>query len=72
MNPLTLAQANKIIDTALAVARERGYRAMAVVVLDDGGHLRAAQREDGASLFRVDIASGRPGHRSAWDHRAER
>jgi uncharacterized protein GlcG (DUF336 family) len=59
MNRLTLAQANKIIDTALAVARERGYRAMAVVVLDDGGHLRAAQREDGASLFRVDIASGK-------------
>jgi uncharacterized protein GlcG (DUF336 family) len=59
MNRLTLAQANKIIDTALAVARERGYRAMAVVVLDDGGHLRAAQREDGASLFRVDIATGK-------------
>jgi len=59
MNRLTLAQANKIIDTALAVARERGYRAMAVVVLDDGGHLRAAQRADGASLFRVDIASGK-------------
>jgi uncharacterized protein GlcG (DUF336 family) len=59
MNRLTLAQANKIIASALAVARERGYRAMAVVVLDDGGHMRAAQREDEASMFRVDIATGK-------------
>jgi len=59
MNRLTLVQANKIIETALAMAREKGYRAMAVVVLDDAGHVRAVQREDGASMFRVDIASGK-------------
>jgi len=56
---LTLAQANTIIDAALAAARQHGYRAMAVVVLDDAGHLRAAQREDGASMFRLDIATGK-------------
>ncbi|MDB6082822.1 MAG: hypothetical protein JWN43_703 [Gammaproteobacteria bacterium] len=59
MNLLTLAQANKIIESALAVARQRGYRAMAVVVLDESGHVRAAQREDGASMFRLDIATGK-------------
>ena len=59
MTPLTLAQANKIIETALALARQRGYRPMGIVVLDDGGHLRAAQREDGASMFRIDIAIGK-------------
>ena len=32
---------------------------MAIVVLDDSGHLRAAQREDRASMFRVDIATGK-------------
>jgi uncharacterized protein GlcG (DUF336 family) len=59
MTRLTLAQANKIIETALSTAREKGYRAMAVVVLDEAGHVRAAQREDGASMFRIDIASGK-------------
>jgi uncharacterized protein GlcG (DUF336 family) len=59
MDQLTLAQANTIIDAALALARQRNYRAMAVVVLDAAGHVRALQREDGASMFRVDIASGK-------------
>ena len=59
MSRLTLAQANKIIEAALALARQRGYRAMGIVVLDDAGHLRAAQREDGASMFRIDIAMGK-------------
>jgi uncharacterized protein GlcG (DUF336 family) len=30
-----------------------------VVVVDDAGNLKAAQREDGASMFRVDIAHGK-------------
>jgi uncharacterized protein GlcG (DUF336 family) len=56
---LTLQQANKIIEAALALARQRKYRAMAVVVLDASGHVRALQREDGASMFRPDIATGK-------------
>jgi uncharacterized protein GlcG (DUF336 family) len=59
MSRLTLAVANRIIDTALSLARQRGYRAMGIVVLDEAGHLRAAQREDGASMFRIDIATGK-------------
>lgn len=59
MTTLTLAQANQIIDTALRSARAKGYKPMAVVVLDEGGNLRAAQRDDGASMFRVDIATGK-------------
>jgi uncharacterized protein GlcG (DUF336 family) len=59
MNKLTLAQANKIIQTALSSARQNNYRPMAVVVLDDSGHVRALQREDGASMFRIEIASGK-------------
>jgi uncharacterized protein GlcG (DUF336 family) len=59
MSRLTLAHANKIIEAALALARERGHRPMGIVVLDEAGQLRAAQREDGATLFRLDIATGK-------------
>ena len=59
MSELTLEQANKIIAVALERARERGYRPMAVVVLDASGHLKALQREDGACMFRVDVATGK-------------
>jgi uncharacterized protein GlcG (DUF336 family) len=56
---LTLAQANQIIAAALARSAESGYKPMAVVVLDEAGHLKAAQRADGASMFRVDVATGK-------------
>jgi len=59
MSGLTLLQANVIIEAALATAREKGHRPMAVVVLDEGGHLKAMQREDGATMFRVDVATGK-------------
>ena len=57
--PLTLDQANGIIAAALARSTEAGYKPMAVVVLDDAGHVKAVQRQDGASMLRVDIASGK-------------
>jgi uncharacterized protein GlcG (DUF336 family) len=56
---LTLNQANQIIQAALALSDQKAYRPMAVVVLDNSGHLKAAQRQDGASMFRVDIATGK-------------
>ena len=56
---MTLDQANQIIARALEHSARAGYKPMAVVVLDEGGHLKAAQREDGASMFRVDIATGK-------------
>ncbi len=59
MAPLTLALANAIIQAALDASRQAGYKPMAVVVLDVAGHLRAAQREDGASMFRIDVATGK-------------
>ncbi|WP_428096367.1 GlcG/HbpS family heme-binding protein [Candidatus Rariloculus sp.] len=59
MSALTLQQANTIISKALEKAREMGIRPVTVVVLDDGGHLKAMQREDGASMFRVAVATGK-------------
>lgn len=59
MARLTLRQANTIIDKAIEKAREMGGPPVAVVVLDDGGHIKAVQREDRASMFRVDVGIGK-------------
>jgi len=59
MPALTLQQANSIAGASLAAARAAGHKPMAVVVVDEAGNLKAAQREDGASMFRVDIATGK-------------
>jgi uncharacterized protein GlcG (DUF336 family) len=59
MPGLTLQQANTIIEKAFAKAREMKIKPLAVVVLDDSGNIKSAQREDGASMFRVDVARGK-------------
>jgi uncharacterized protein GlcG (DUF336 family) len=59
LTKLTLQQANRIIEGALAKAREMKLKPLGVVVLDESGHLKAAQREDSASMFRIEIATGK-------------
>ena len=59
MSRLTLKQANTIIEKALAKAREMKIKPLGVVVLDDAGNIVSAQREDGASMFRLDVAKGK-------------
>ena len=59
MPSLTLAQANRIVEAALAKAREMKIKPLAVAVLDSSGHLKSLQREDEASMFRVDVAMGK-------------
>jgi uncharacterized protein GlcG (DUF336 family) len=59
MGTLSLAKANEIISKALQKAREMQIKPVTVVVLDDAGHLKAMQREDGASMFRFDVATGK-------------
>ena len=56
---LTLAKATIIVDRALAKAREMKIRPLCVAVLDDGGHLKALKRDDGASILRPPIAIGK-------------
>ena len=56
MSALTLAQANTILSVAVAKAREAGYKPMGIAVLDASGNLKAFASEDGASMFRFDIA----------------
>ena len=65
---LQLTTANAIIEGALAASAKAGYRPMEVVVLDDSGHLVAAQRQDGASMFRIDVATDRKSTRLNSSH----
>ena len=59
MTTLTLSLCNTILNAALLEAKSKGYRPMTVVVLDTGGYPVALQRQDGASMFRADIATGK-------------
>jgi len=59
MSKLTLAQANTIVEAALANARSLKIKPLAVAVLDEAGHVKAMQREDDASMFRNDVAIGK-------------
>jgi uncharacterized protein GlcG (DUF336 family) len=59
MHSLTLALADKIANEAIAEARRRSYLPLGVVVLDAGGHTVVVKREDGASLYRTDIAAAK-------------
>ena len=59
MPRLTLKQANTIIEKGLSKAREMKIKPLAIVVLDDSGNIVSAQREDGASMFRMDVAKGK-------------
>jgi uncharacterized protein GlcG (DUF336 family) len=59
MTTLSLAQANQIIAAALARSKQEGFKPMGVAVLDDAGHLKAFAREDGASMFRFDVAQAK-------------
>ena len=56
---LTLAQASRIIDAALAEGRRLDLGRLTVAVLDTGGHLIALQREDGSEFLRPPIAIGK-------------
>jgi uncharacterized protein GlcG (DUF336 family) len=59
MPELTLKQANVIISKAFEKAREMKIKPLAVVVLDHAGNIVSAQREDGASMFRMEVAKGK-------------
>lgn len=59
MTQLSLDQANRCIEAALARARDLGLKPLAVVVLDAGGEPIACQRQDKASAGRVRLATGK-------------
>ncbi len=56
---LTLSKAQTIVQSALAHARDAGFRPLSVVVLDARGAVIAAASEDGTSLRRFEVAKGK-------------
>ena len=59
MLTLTLLQASRIVDEALAYARRHSFAPITVAVLDARGCVVALKMEDGSSLLRPDIATGK-------------
>ncbi|ANN61911.1 GlcG protein (plasmid) [Mesorhizobium loti NZP2037] len=59
MSDLSLVVANTIITGAFAKASELEMKPLAIAVLDAGGHLKAFQKQDGASILRYEIAAGK-------------
>ena len=59
MAGITLTQATTIVEAALRKGRETSCAPLAVAVLDDGGHLKAFARQDGAGIIRPQIAFGK-------------
>jgi uncharacterized protein GlcG (DUF336 family) len=59
MPQLTLTQAQTIVDVALRHGTERKMQPLAVVVLDERGVPKAYAAQDGTSLRRFEIASGK-------------
>jgi uncharacterized protein GlcG (DUF336 family) len=56
---LTLAQAQTILQTALAHAEAAGFKPLAIAVLDARGAQKAFAAQDGTSLKRGEIALGK-------------
>src|SRR5215475_12015077 len=59
MRAISLDEANKIIGGAFDAGKEREAYALAAIVLDAGGRVKAFQKQDGASLLRFEIAYGK-------------
>jgi uncharacterized protein GlcG (DUF336 family) len=56
---IDLSTANRIISAALQEGRQRKLSPLTVCILDAGGHLVSAQREDDSSTMRFEIALGK-------------
>lgn len=56
---LTMDQASIIVDAAFAEGHARGFQPLCVVVLDAGGHSLALKRDERASIYRPEIATGK-------------
>ena len=59
MAELSLNKAKKIINVAISKGKELGLNPLSVVVVDTGGHVKAFERQDGASPGRFAIADGK-------------
>jgi uncharacterized protein GlcG (DUF336 family) len=59
MPNIDLKTANAIVAHCIDVARENNFKPLTFCVLDTGGHLVSAQREDNSGILRFEIAFGK-------------
>jgi uncharacterized protein GlcG (DUF336 family) len=59
MRAISLDEALKLIAGTFAEAARRKLRPLTAVVLDAGGHVKAALKQDGCSMLRFEIAYGK-------------
>ena len=59
MYTIDLQSANRIIEAGIAIRKQHGHLPLTFCVLDRGGHLVSAQREDDSSIMRFEIAFGK-------------
>ena len=59
MRAISLDQAVKIINGAFAEAKRRNAYPLTAVLLDAGGRMKAALKQDGASLLRFEVSYGK-------------
>lgn len=59
MRGIQLKQAQALVEHSLVVARKNQLPPLSVVVLDNGGHVKASISEDGSGTARFQIAQGK-------------
>jgi uncharacterized protein GlcG (DUF336 family) len=59
MTSITLAQAQQMISAGFEQGAGLGLKPLSIVVLDAGGHVKAFERQDGASNLRFEVAHGK-------------
>ena len=59
MRAITLDEAVSIINATFAEAKRRNSYPLTAVLLDAGGRLKCAMKQDGASLLRFEVAYGK-------------
>lgn len=59
MTDLTLSFCDSLADAVLAAGRARNANPLTVVILDAGGHIVVAKREDNSGILRIEIATGK-------------
>jgi uncharacterized protein GlcG (DUF336 family) len=59
MRALSLDEAMTIINGCFAAAKSRRLRPLTAVILDAGGRLKAALKQDGCAMLRFEVAYGK-------------
>ena len=59
MRAISLDEAMTIINACFAAAKSRRLRPLTAVILDAGGRLKAALKQDGCAMLRFEVAYGK-------------